>query len=201
MMDRDMTQTSTPKALVRNNPIDALILAIAGRFGEKSKEVERFLKFAVVGVIGFIVDMGTLIILQATILPAVSDLNVIIATSIAFMAAIISNFLWNRFWTYPDSRSRSVRTQMLQFTFISLVGWLSRTLWIRLSYAPIGALLYPLLLPLLTSVMPAFTAAVDAEARLGSMVAQLIGVVVVMFWNFFANRYWTYGDVDAPKAE
>ncbi len=200
-MDRDMTQTRSPKALVRNNPIDALILAIAGRFGEKSKEVERFLKFAVVGVIGFIVDMGTLIILQATLLPAISDLNVIIATSIAFIAAIISNFLWNRFWTYPDSRSRSVRTQMLQFTFISLVGWLSRTLWIRLSYAPIGALLYPLLLPLLTSVMPAFTAAVDAEARLGSMVAQLFGVVVVMFWNFFANRYWTYGDVDAPQAE
>ena len=23
-----------------------------------------------------------------------------------------------------------------------------------------------------------------------------VAVVIVMFWNFFANRYWTYGDVD-----
>lgn len=200
-MDSHMTQTSTPKTLTRQNPIDSIILAVAGRFGEKSKEVERFLKFAVVGVIGFIVDLGTLVVLQATILPATSDLNVIIATSIAFIAAIISNFLWNRFWTYPDSRSRSVRTQMFQFTFISLVGWLARTLWIRLSYAPIGAALYPLLRSLLETVMPSFAAAQDVEARLGSMVAQIIGVVVVMFWNFFANRYWTYGDVDEQPTE
>ncbi len=196
-----MTQTSTPKTTTRQNPIDSVILAIAGRFGEKSKEVERFLKFAVVGVMGFIVDLGTLVVLQATILPATSDLNVIIATSIAFIAAIISNFLWNRFWTYPDSRSRSVRTQMIQFTFISLVGWLARTFWIRIAYAPIGAALYPLLRPLLESAMPSFAAAQDVEARLGSMVAQIMGVVVVMFWNFFANRYWTYGDVDEQPAE
>ncbi len=23
-----------------------------------------------------------------------------------------------------------------------------------------------------------------------------IAVVIVMFWNFFANRYWTYNDVE-----
>ena len=23
-----------------------------------------------------------------------------------------------------------------------------------------------------------------------------IAVIVVMFWNFFVNRYWTYNDVD-----
>ena len=23
-----------------------------------------------------------------------------------------------------------------------------------------------------------------------------IAVIIVMFWNFFANRYWTYNDVD-----
>jgi len=23
-----------------------------------------------------------------------------------------------------------------------------------------------------------------------------VAVVIVMFWNFFANRYWTYSDVE-----
>lgn len=179
----------------RKNPIDRLILAVAARFGDKSKEVERFLKFAVVGAIGFVVDLGTLVILQATILPPVNDESVVVATTIAFLAAIISNFIWNRFWTYPDSRSRSVRTQFIQFTFISVIGWLSRTVWIRLAYAPLGALL----LPIVASISPNFASAANAEARLGSVAAQIIGVIVVMFWNFFANRYWTYRDVDANQ--
>ena len=26
-----------------------------------------------------------------------------------------------------------------------------------------------------------------------------ITVVIVMFWNFFVNRYWTYSDIDGPS--
>ncbi|MCL4255840.1 MAG: GtrA family protein, partial [Anaerolineae bacterium] len=34
-----------------------------------------------------------------------------------------------------------------------------------------------------------------AEEKLGTIIAQMIAMVVVMLWNFFANRYWTYRDV------
>src|SRR5258708_4148907 len=101
-----MTQSSTLKKSV--NPINGLILAIAARFGTKSKEVERFLKFAVVGTIGAVLDFGILYILQATILPPHTTLNVVIATTISFLTAVCSNFIWNRYWTYPDSRSRPI---------------------------------------------------------------------------------------------
>jgi putative flippase GtrA len=148
-----------------------------------------------VGIIGAIVDFGTLFILQATLLPPVSTANVIAATTLAFIAAIVSNFIWNRFWTYPDSRSRSVRRQLAQFTFISVVGWLGRTLWITLSYIWLGALLMPILLPEIRLLRPGYMPSATAEAKLGSIAAQLIGVVIVMFWNFFANRRWTYNDV------
>lgn len=184
----------------KQNPIDRLIVAIAGRFGDKSKEVERFLKFAIVGAIGFVVDLGTLVILQATILPPTDVVRVAIASTIAFLAAIVSNFIWNRFWTYPDSRSRSLRTQFIQFAFISLVGWLSRTVWISLAYSPLGALLMGILLPVFNAFGSNFPETPNAEARLGTIAAQIIGVVVVMFWNFFANRYWTYRDVDQMPA-
>jgi hypothetical protein len=32
--------------------------------------------------------------------------------------------------------------------------------------------------------------------RLGANLALALSVVVVMFWNFFANRYWTYNNVE-----
>jgi len=198
-----MTHFNTARDTRRfpRNPLDVLILAIASRFGDRSKEVERFLKFAVVGLIGATVDFGTVIVLQATLLPPADKSgtslpgNVVIATSIAFFAAVVSNFLWNRFWTYPDSRSRSVRRQLFLFTFVSLVGWLARTIWIRASYHSIGGVMMPVLLPLVHVLRPVYVPSVTANDKLGTILAQLIGVVVVMFWNFFVNRYWTYNDV------
>lgn len=184
------------------NPLDIIIEAVARRFGSKSKEVERFLRFAVVGLIGAIVDFGTVIVLQATLLPPTNPnnepiaSNVALATSIAFLAAVVSNFIWNRYWTYPDSRSRSIRRQLVMFTFISLVGWLARTVWISVAFNPMGELMMPILLPVIQIIRPGYVPSITASGKLGTMVAMLIGVVVVMFWNFIANRIWTYNDVD-----
>jgi putative flippase GtrA len=176
--------------------LDAFILAIAGRFGDKSREVERFLKFAIVGAIGAIVDFATVFVLQATVLPPVDPLHVALATSIAFCAAILSNFTWNRLWTYPDSRSRSLRRQLALFTFISLVGWLGRTAWIAAAHLPLGKFLMPILLPEIHWFRPGYVPSPTAEAKLGTFAAMVIGIIIVMFWNFFANRMWTYNDVE-----
>lgn len=181
-------------------PIDGLIRAIATRFGgNKAKEVERFIKFCIVGTIGFVVDFGTTNILQSTILPPVDsngvDLptNVSIAITISFIAAITSNFIWNRLWTYPDSRSSSVRRQLIQFTLVSISGWVARTLWVTLAYQPIGDMLYPVIgdLSIFANMSPEL-----AAAKIGTNVTLFVGVFTVMIWNFFANRYWTYNDVD-----
>lgn len=201
MTTRYNTAPTTPPRALRS-PIDGLIEAVAARFGSKAKEVERFLKFAIVGFIGAIVDFGTVIVLQATILPPTSaagerlTLNVALATTIAFLAAVTSNFIWNRFWTYPDSRSRSMRRQLAQFTLISFVGWFGRTLWISAAYHPLGELLMPVLLPVIHLFRPAYLPSIAADDKLGTLAAQFIGVIVVMFWNFFINRLWTYNDVD-----
>lgn len=181
------------------NPLDAPIASVAQRVGgSRSREVERFIKFAIVGAIGAVIDFMTLSILQATVLSPVEpnkDLKVAVASTIAFLAAVTSNFIWNRYWTYPDSRSRSMRRQMAQFTFINLVGWLGRTIWISSAYAWLGAMLMPILLPEIQVFRPAYVPSHSAEAKLGTMAAWLIGVCIVMVWNFLANRYWTYNDV------
>jgi len=174
-------------------PIDGFIRGIANKVGGKrAKEVERFLKFAIVGSIGAVVDLGTLNILQSTVLPPVEAINVAIAVTISFTAAIMSNFFWNRYWTYPDSRSRSIRRQLTQFAFVSTVGWLGRTAWITWSFGFIGAAA----VGVIQSLDPDFALSLVDQNRLGSNIALLLGILVVMQWNFFVNRFWTYNDVN-----
>jgi putative flippase GtrA len=59
------------------------------------------LRFAVVGAIGAVVDFGTFNLVNH--LPHARR----VGQRFSF-AAVMSNFLWNRFWTYPDSRSKKV---------------------------------------------------------------------------------------------
>ncbi len=182
---------------VSRNPFNSPIQYIATKYGgEKPKELERFLKFAVVGVSGAIVDFGIVFLLQETVLPPTSPLNVAVATGIAFICAVLSNFIWTRLWVYPDSRTKSLRRQLAIFSFISITGGVARTIWIASTYAVIGYAVMPVVLPLIQSINSQYVPSPVAEERLGTVVAQLIAMVVVMLWNFFANRYWTYNDVD-----
>lgn len=145
------------------------------------RERTRFLRFAVVGIIGAVVDFGTFNLLNGLFgVPAVW------ASVISFSAAIISNFTWNRFWTYPDSRSKRLSVQLVEFMVISVVGLAIRT--------PLFAFLDKVLLMILSS---SGIEAIGLSAEfIGHNLALAISVVVVMFWNFFVNRYWTYNDVE-----
>jgi len=179
------------------NPVVALnqfIVRFSLRFGTKAKEVERFLKFAVVGAIGAVVDFGVLNILQATILhpnePNV-QMKVALATGTAFTVAVTSNFIWNRYWTYPDSRSRPVLQQLVQFFLVNIAGWLFRLGIVAVAYSPFGAAA----VGIINALAPGTIADQAVQNQLGTNLAQALAVFIVMFWNFFANRYWTYNDV------
>ncbi len=158
------------------------------------KELKRFIKFAVVGGIGFVIDFGTTNVLWSLLpdtlevsLPFGLVLSYIgIAGAIGFLAAIISNFLWNRYWTYPDSRSKSLVGQFVTFMGINLLGILIRIPILEFASVPLGNLIETTVLSL----------DADLALRLGKNAALMIAVVVVMFWNFFVNRYITYNDVD-----
>ncbi|MBK8025992.1 MAG: GtrA family protein [Chloroflexi bacterium] len=193
--------TIKSRGVAVRDTLDAPIAAVSTRLGgSKSKEVERFIKFAIVGAVGAIIDAGTLFFLQATVLhPTLQDpdMNVAIAQTIAFVAAILSNFTWNRLWTYPDSRTRSVRHQMTLFVAISVVGWVGRTIWITAAHDALGGLFMPWALPFIQIFRAGYIPSATAAAKLGTMVAWFIGVAVVMVWNFIANRLWTYNDVSS----
>lgn len=146
------------------------------------RERTRFLRFAAVGIIGAVVDFGTF-----NLLSSVVGLSAVVASVFSFLAAIISNFTWNRYWTYPDSRTKPIGHQLFQFTVVSLVGLAIRT--------PLIAFLAPLLTSLFGKLSFLPIGFVTADL-LGENLALAFAVIVVMFWNFFINRYWTYSDVE-----
>jgi len=180
------TAVSEPK--IRSS-LDALIWQIASRFGARAREMDRFLKFAIVGTIGAVVDFTVLNVLEHTVLVPQApdaDLKVALATGIAFCSAVLSNYLWNRYWTFPDSRSRSAGRQLVQFFIVSVVGLLFRLVFVGTLYGFFGRLGDSILAGAMEET---------AVNQLGSNIAQAISIAIVMFWNFFANRYWTYNDV------
>lgn len=150
-----------------------------------SKELVRFLKFSVVGTIGAVVDFGTLYLLHTVL-----ELPIVLSNTCSFTTAVLSNFTWNRYWTYPDSRSKPVRTQLLQFFVVNIAGWGINTGILVLLRYPCTSLVGALGQALGASIDP------DLSYRLGYNLAKAIATGVVLFWNFFINRYWTYSDVD-----
>ena len=147
-----------------------------------SRERSRFLRFAFVGILGAVVDFGV-----SNLLIKLFNMRLVIAGTISFIAAIISNFIWNRYWTYPDSRSKPVSQQLVQFTVISVLG-----LGIRI---PILYFIEPLLESLAIKMNLQVLPLLDAKT-LSDNFTLAVAVIIVMFWNFFANRYWTYSDIE-----
>ena len=144
------------------------------------QERTRFLKFMAVGAFGALVDFGI-----ANLLAHFFNMPLVYAGTISFTCAIISNFIWNRYWTYPDSRSRPLHRQLIMFFAVNVAG-----LAIRIPILKFGE---PLLLNFFQSLK--LTASITPEF-LARNFTLAIAVGIVMLWNFFVNRYWTYNDVN-----
>ncbi|MEJ2607353.1 MAG: GDP-mannose 4,6-dehydratase [Anaerolineales bacterium] len=126
----------------------------------------------------------------------VIGLNSLPSSVCSFTAAIISNFIWNRYWTYPDSRSKPIPHQATQFLGVNLIGLLIRTPIFAFSEAPMTRFAEWLLVNIPSTFPPGEASFLPIEsAVLGSNLALATAVIVVLFWNFTVNRIWTYSDV------
>ena len=131
-------------------------------YQSNTKEVHRFVKFAIVGAIGAIIDFTLLNLLRGGL-----GWELIWANTASVSAAIVSNFIW----TFPESRSRKKRKQLPQFALVNFIGLLINNLIV------VGA--------------DAMLVAHIGEP-LSYNVAKAIAIGVVLFWNFGINRLWTY---------
>jgi putative flippase GtrA len=88
--------------------------------------------------------------------------------------------------TYPDSRSKAIQRQAVQFAIVSLTG-----LGIR---SVIFALSEPMMARIARQLLEIVSVRIESLV-LGTNLAVALAVVVVLFWNFGVNRLWTYSDV------
>ena len=131
-------------------------------------EMRRFVKFGIVGAIGALIDFGVLNLgIQSF------GLAKWLANTFSFSAAVLSNFTWNRLWTFPESRKRPLGSQLGQFFIVNLVGYgINQGIFLSLDryvFGPWGVWGYNL--------------------------SKAIAIGVVLFWNFGANRVWTYREI------
>jgi putative flippase GtrA len=75
----------------------------------------RFVRFALAGTAGLLVQIATLVVLTSLL-----NVNYLVATLVAVEAAILSNFVWHQQWTFRD-RSGSWLERLIQFNALTAI--------------------------------------------------------------------------------
>jgi putative flippase GtrA len=131
------------------------------------REIGRFLRFAVVGSWGFIVDFSILnLLLFGAHFPAW------LANTCSFTIAVLNTFTFNRIWTFPESRQRSAHHQLVQFFLVNLAGYTINQLVFLGSHGLVWGHLF--------------------NATFAWNFAKATASLVALSWNFSANRLWTW---------
>lgn len=90
-----------------------------------------FIKFVIVGVIGFIIDMGILYLLVERL--HIATKLVWLAQAISAETAIVSNFLLNNFWSFAYKKIKDNHfLSFIKFNFVSLGSLLIQTIGLQL---------------------------------------------------------------------
>lgn len=132
----------------------------------------RVVRFAMVGAFGALVQ---LIALQLWRLAFSTEKTFVIANFLAIETAIISNFIWSNLWTFKDRKLKLVQIPLSFITF-------------NLSSA--GSILIQSVIAYITAntvgLIPLFTVPVINYIVDTGVVSAVLGILVGMFWNFFA---------------
>jgi dolichol-phosphate mannosyltransferase len=135
-----------------------LFIAVTGPAG-----LGRFVRFALVGLSGTGVNMGTFWLL--TRIADVPDLAAIIA---GYVAATLSNFVLNDVWTFRDRRTKGAEAGMTRLAKFCVVSGVAIGIY------------YAIYIPL--------TRYLDVY----DLLALAMAIVVGMLWNFSVNFLWTW---------
>lgn len=139
-------------------------------------EKVRFFKFAIVGFSGTVVDFGIF-----NLLSSILSLPTIPSSVISFLVAVLNNFYWNRHWTYPESRHLPLSGQLGKFGLVSVAGLITRTFIFSSIETP--------LILMSADLLPNYSAFSEI---IGHNLTLATVIIIVLFWNYFANKVWTY---------
>lgn len=126
-------------------------------------EVE-FVKFCTVGFSGLFVDMGVVIALKS-----IFALDTRICAVFGFLAAVSSNYVLNRLWTFEGARNTSLIKSYASYVTVCCAGLLARLAVMHLCIE--------------------YTALDKGQ---GYLINNLIGIGVGTFVNFIGSKYFAF---------
>jgi len=158
----------------------------------------EFLRFAIVGGIGFSVDFGSYLIMtrflglravycystshqsyfttltqNASESCSLSHFPIIIATMISVLLAVFSNFLFNRFWTFKKiATGGNIAKQGLGYFGLNFFTYILNQLLVGFFVSDFGLL----------RIFPNY---VDVSAK-------ILAVAIVLFFNFFGSKFLVF---------
>ena len=137
--------------------------------------VRQFIKFGIVGMSSTVINFTVLYVCLHLFRVRQNESVPLryLSLTIAFMVSVVNGYYWNRQWTFQARGEKHQTVEFLQFVTITGVG-LAITLLISKFLVPQFRNDFHL------SIIPA------------TFAAQLCATFCVMFWNFFANRLWTF---------
>lgn len=133
--------------------------------------VIQFVKFCIVGASSFLIDAGVSYLLTFEIF----HIWWVIARTISFSLAVTNGFYWNQRWTFQAIGKRKHHEQYMMFFGVNIIGWLIN-------------------LTMMKSVFFLITRRWEYQhpSRPEWFCAFIAATVIVTFWNFFANKHWTF---------
>jgi putative flippase GtrA len=165
--------TTTNRPLIHENP-----------------HARQFVKFCIVGLSSTVINFGFFNLLYHKLF----DHELVPSLTIAFFLSVLNGFFWNRKWTFREARGHSPATQSLRFFAVNVVGWLLNTAIVVLVIAHYqsgaGHGYFPHFWQVMTVVLTG-----EGKKEFNAMLlnsALAVATCVVVFWNFFANRLWTF---------
>ncbi|MDP4177905.1 MAG: GtrA family protein [Bacillota bacterium] len=131
----------------------------------KNKEPKHIIKFGCVGFLNTVLDFGIFSLLNSFF-----GLNYVVSQIISYSSGTFNSFLFNKFWTFNDSKTNKKTTmEMVQFIVVNS--------------GSLGASLLGLNIFLNHSSMNSF-------------LAKIISMVLAQVVNFLGYRFWVFGKLE-----
>ena len=126
----------------------------------------RFLslvKFGFTGMSGLVIDFSVTWLLKDEL-----HLNKFLANAAGFTAAVISNYVINRLWTFSEREKTKVSKQFASFLMVSLIGLVLNAGFLYLFHEHLALNFY---------------------------LSKAIAILLVFFWNFSANYFFVFKSI------
>lgn len=134
--------------------------------------ISYLLKFGVVGLAGYVVDISVFNLLRVGALGGSHFLSGPIGANIISVAAsTLVTWIGNRYWTFREHRRKNILSELFEFTVVALAGLLISMGCLWISHYALG----------LTSLLA------------DNISKNVVGLALGTAFRFALYRYWVYG--------